>query len=154
MRICLPTLAAFRPGRAATVRGLFSAYTVHDVVLLADADHARLGGFFRFGVSPQRDRAAVTQYGDAGLVWFGPLGRPPEDTLGLAVSVTRFAPDYRRLQELAATERTVELTYRARLTRRCSVQFDAQLLAHPALRPGATVRKRALAVGVRSTAQF
>lgn len=141
-------------GRQRT-RGIYSVYVVQDAVLLRDgAGHPRVGGFVRAGMSPQRDRSVVTAYTDAGLNWFGPLAARPNDIIGLAFSCTHFGPDFRALNDVAATESTLEATYQARLARRIAVQVDGQLLFNPARNPTTQRRETAAIVGVRTTVSF
>lgn len=124
---------AIQTGRTATVsRGLASFYAVHDLMLATDtAGRPKLAVFGRAGLSPQRDRSIVTAYADAGLNWFAPLAGRPDDIAGAAVSCTKFARAFRSVSSTAATETTVELTYKAQLTPRLAMQADAQFLFHP-----------------------
>lgn len=146
--------AASREEDAGDKRGLYSLYWVNDVVLVPDGTKPRIGAFTRIGFSPQQHRAVVLAYGDAGLNWFGAIRGRESDVLGLAVSATRFSNAYRMLEGRAATETTVELTYKARVTERLSVQADAQLLLDPARKPGGLSRDTAVVFGCRTALSF
>ncbi len=131
---------------ADSVRGHHSFYLVHDLVLAAaDEEHPTLGAFWRVGLSPQPDRSVVHLYADAGLNWFAPLPARPDDALGLAVSYNEYGAPYRRLApDLAAAETAIELTYRARLTRRLALQAFLQRHFNPL--PAADGRRHAATV--------
>lgn len=132
----------------ASAHGLHSFYAIHDVVLAADAAGApKLAAFARLGVSPQQDRCVVATSADAGLNWFGPLAARPADTAGVAVTHTTFGRDFRRTAGRATAETTVELTYRAQVTPRFSLQPDLQFLF-------ASRQPAAFILGTRATATF
>lgn len=140
---------------ASEVRGLSSFYLIHDIVLAArDAEHPRLGAFWRAGLSPQLDRSVVARYADAGLNWFGPIPGRADDIAGLAVSYTEYGDAYRRLDPaLAAAETALELTYRAQLTERLALQAIVQRHFNPL--PADDARRHdATVLGLRAEVTF
>ncbi|MDD2764303.1 MAG: carbohydrate porin [Opitutaceae bacterium] len=150
---------ANQAGRTATIaHGLASFYAVHDLVLATDtAGQPKLAVFGRVGRSPQQDRSVVTTCADAGFNWFAPLPARSSDVAGAAISCTKFGRAFRRATApdgSASTETTLELTYRARLTPRCSVQVDAQLLFKPTPDTASGRREVATVLGLRTQISF
>lgn len=147
---------AIQAGRAeTTARGLYSFYAIHDLVLATDAaGQPKLGLFGRAGLSPQHDRSVVTAYADAGFNWFAPFPGRADDIAGAAVSWTRFGRAFRSIGGTAATETTVELTYKAQFTRRFAVQADAQFLFNPAPNATSGRRETATVLGLRTQFSF
>jgi porin len=137
---------------AAHVRGLYSLYAVHDLVLAADsAGQPLLAAFARAGFVPERGRTVVDAYGDCGFNWFSPFGRRGEDALGVAVSITHFGSDFRASAGYPRTQCTLEATYKARLTPRLVVQPDVQWLFNSGPHTLSHRRDTALILGVRAT---
>ncbi len=139
----------------ATARGLHSFYAVQDLVLVAtDAEHPKLGVFWRAGVSPRGDRSVVRYYGDAGLNWFAPIPGRVDDIVGLAISYTEYGREFRRTDEaLAAAETALELTYRAQLSGHLATQVIVQRHFNPL--PAADARRHAATVlGLRAEVAF
>jgi len=147
---------AIQAGRTTTIaRGLASFYAIHDLVLATDAaSEPKLGLFGRAGLSPQRDRGVVTAYADAGLNWFAPLPGRPDDVAGAAVSWTRFGRSFRATRGVATNETTVELTYKAQLTPRFTLQADAQFLLNPAPNAVSGQHETAAVLGLRAQISF
>jgi porin len=146
--------AAERGKKVRDKRGLYSVYWVNDLVLVADGAKPRLGAFARVGISPQRDRTAVLAYGDAGLNWIGPVRGRDDDVAGVAVSASRFSGPYRTVEDSAETETAVELTYKLQVSKRLSVQADAQILFQPARNVTTGSRDTALVIGMRTALEF
>ncbi|MFT3784459.1 MAG: carbohydrate porin [Nibricoccus sp.] len=141
-----------------TVRGLYSFYIGHDIVLCADSKgDPAVAVFWRGAVSPQQDRSVVKTYFDAGFNWFGPIASRPHDTAGVAISRTKFGRDYRALtgpDTLARYETTVEFTYRAHLTSHWSVQAGVQLFRHASDSEATGNFRSATVLGVRTELAF
>ena len=135
-----------------------SFYAIHDWALLASPEGKPvLGLFWRGGMTPEPEMSIVSVYTDAGLNWFGPLPGRPDDVAGAAVSYTRFGDDFRRSTSpgsMAADETTLELTYRAQLTRWLSIQADTQLLFNPAVSPKSGSRETAVVLGLGAQIAF
>lgn len=135
-----------------------SFYAIHDLELLASPEGKPvLGLFWRGGMTPEPELSIVSAYTDAGLNWFGPLPGRLNDVAGAAVSYTRFGEDFRRSTSpgsVAADETTLELTYRAQLTRWFSIQADTQLLFNPAVSPKSGSRETAVVLGLRAQIAF
>jgi porin len=133
-------------------------YAMHDQQLLAaDDGKTVLGAFCRAGITPEPNLSLVAWYADAGLNWFAPLPSRPDDIAGFAVSYTRFGDDYRHStgpNGVAPDETTLELTYRAQLTRWFALQADAQLLFNPAIDPASGSRETATVLGMRANITF
>lgn len=142
----------------ATRQNVPNFYLIHDLQLLADAQGApKLGLFARGGVTPQPDRSMVGWYADAGLNWFAPLPGRAEDVAGVAASHTQFGHDYRAStgpDGIAAGETTLELTYRAQVTRWMALQADVQFLFNPAVDPESGRRETATILGLRAELSF
>lgn len=147
---------AIQAGRGDTrAHGLFTTYVIQDIALSTDAGgRVRVGGFARVGVSPQRERSAVTFYADAGLNWFGPLVSRPDDVAGLAVAHTRFGSGFSALEGRVRTEHTLEITYRAPVSPRVAVQANAQWLFSARRGPGAAGHGSAAIIGLRTNVRF
>jgi porin len=147
---------AERAGRSDShPHGLYGAYAIADVVLAADAHgQPKLGAFARGGVSPMSARSVVVAYGDAGLNWFGPIAARPADVAGVAISASRFGSAVQSVTGVAATETTVELTYRLQVSERCFVQADAQWRFQPAPNAASAQRETAAVVGLRTQFRF
>ncbi len=144
-----------RVGGGTRSTGFYSFYTVHDIVLLRGVgDRSKLGAFARAGIGPPSNRSVARAYGDTGVNWFGPVRSRPDDVAGSAISFTRFGSDYRALNDRAATETTVELTYQARLSARIVAQADIQFLFSPARHPHSARRETATVVGLRTSVVF
>jgi porin len=142
-------------GGYSATRGLHSFHVTHDFVLSAQADRKpRVAGFWRAGVAPQHDRSLVATYADAGLNWFAPLPGRPDDIAGVALSHTRFGHAFRAAAGTAASETTVELTYRARITAHFTAQADAQFVFSPACGSAGGEHRTALVLGLRTTLAF
>ncbi len=133
-------------------------YLVHDLALLADrAGKTQLGLFVRLGITPEHDRSMVPLYADAGLNWFAPLACRPDDVAGAAVSYTHFGDDFLRStgpDGVASSETTLELTYKAQVTRWMALQADVQFLFNPAVNPGSGSRETATVLGLSAAIDF
>ncbi|MDR3229484.1 MAG: carbohydrate porin [Puniceicoccales bacterium] len=147
----------------AAKRGLFSAYMVQDIALVAGKDAAAppaVAFFAREGYVPQSDRAVANFYADAGFVFNGLVPTRPNDVFGAAVSHTRYGRDFRRADgSIAASETTLEFTYAAKLLQNrgwlkdWTLIFDVQILFSPVARDGGS-RRTAIVPGVRSVWSF
>lgn len=133
-------------------------YAIHDLELLADNEgKPKLGLFCRAGVTPEPNKSMVGLYADGGLNWFAPLACRPDDTAGIAVSYTKFGDAFRTStgpDGIAADETTLELTYKASVTRWLTMQADAQLLFNPAVNPSTNTRETAVVFGLRAQISF
>jgi porin len=133
-------------------------YLIHDLELLADASgKTKLGLFARGGLTPHPDRSSVAAYADGGLDWFAPLPSRPDDLVGIGMSCTWFGSNFREStgpDGVAANETTLELTYKAQITRWMSLQADAQWLFNPAVNPSTGSRETATVLGVRAEITF
>jgi porin len=142
----------------ATRQSVPNFYLIHDLELLADQEgRTRLGLFTRGGFMPQPDRSMVSWYADAGLNWFAPLPGRSDDVAGIALSFTRFGSDYRRSTGSAGAatdETTLEMTYKAQVTRWMALQGDLQFLFNPAVNPSSGTRDTAAVLGLRATIKF
>ena len=140
----------------AAARGVYSFYAINDFALLTDAAGKPVVGlFWRGGISPQTDRSIVTGYTDAGFNWFAPLPGRKDDIAGAAVSHTEFGNDFRQADgAVASSETTLELTYKAQITRWMTMQADMQFLFNPAANPGAGSRETAIVLGLRAQITF
>jgi porin len=142
----------------ATRQNVPNFYLVHDFELLADGEgKTKLGLFVRGGVTPEPDRSMVAAYADAGLNWFAPWPGRVHDVAGLALSCTGFGDDFRRSsvsEGAAATETTLELTYKAQATRWMALQADAQFLFNPSTNPESGQRETAVVVGMGAEINF
>lgn len=127
---------------------------IHDLEILANREgRTKLGLFARGGITPQSDRSVVAAYADAGLNWFAPLPSRPDDAAGVAVSYTRFGSTFQASagpDGVASTETTLELTYKAQVTRWMALQADVQFLFNPAVNPGSGSRETATVLGLRA----
>ncbi len=145
----------FRRATATGAQGLFTMYAIQDLALSTDAaGRERVGAFARIGVSPQRERSAVTLYADAGLNWSGPLVRRPDDVVGLAVAQPHFGSGFRALERRSASEHTLEITYRAQLSGRVAVQADAQWLFDTRRSLDPARHGTAAVIGLRTNVRF
>ncbi|MDR1818307.1 MAG: carbohydrate porin [Puniceicoccales bacterium] len=143
--------------RDATARGFVSFWLAQDLALIPakSSEPPVLGLFWRAGYAPLADRSVVAFYADAGVVWNAPLPPRPDDALGLAVAHTRYTRAFRRADgTVAASETTVELSYRAVFSEHFSIQADLQLLLDPLRRDDAASRHPALVPGVRAVLSF
>jgi porin len=148
----------------------FGAYAIADQRLWRSrAGSAQLAVFGRVAVSPA-DRNLVSVFYDAGLQAKGLIRGRPDDLLGISLAHAQVSGAVRAAQRdalrsggaeglLQDYESNVELTYKARLTRRWVVQPDVQLVRHPAAvtpDPAAPWRRLpdAVVVGVRSAFTF
>jgi porin len=133
-------------------------YLIQDLELLADSEgKTKLGLFARGGLVPEPDRSMVAAYADAGLNWFAPWPGRADDVAGIAVSCTRFGSDFRRAtgpNGAATAETTLELTYKAQVTRWMTLQADLQFLFNPAVNPSSGTRETATVLGVRAEVSF
>lgn len=139
-------------------RGSFSFYAGHDCTLISRQDDTpALALFWRGGLKPEPGQCLVTGYTDAGLNWFGPLPGRPADTTGIAVGCTGFGQEFRKSTQpngVAACEATVEVAYKAQITRWFSLQTDVQLLFNPAVSASSGSRETATVVGLRAHLSF
>jgi porin len=133
-------------------------YLIHDLALLMDPDgETRLGLFVRGGVTPEPDGSMVAAYADGGLAWHAPFPSRPDDLAGVAVSYTKFGSDFEQStgsDGVAAAETTLELTYRAQVSRWLALQADLQLLFNPAVNPDSGSRETATVLGLRAEINF
>lgn len=133
-------------------------YAIHDLQLLTDGEGKTvLGLFARGGITPDPDLSMIAWYADAGLNWFAPLPGRPDDVAGVGVSFTRFGEAFRQStgpNGVAADETTVELTYKAQLTRWLAMQADVQFLFNPAVNPSSNSRETATVLGLRAEITF
>jgi porin len=143
---------------AATKQNEPNFYAVQDLELLRSAEgKTRLGLFWRGGVTPSPDRSMVGAYTDGGLNWFGPLPGRPDDVAGVGISYTRFGSEFREStgpNGLAASETTLEISYKAQVARWLSLQADVQLLFNPAINPESGSRETATVLGLRARMTF
>jgi porin len=142
----------------ATVQTVPNYYLIHDLAILADAQgKTRLGMFARGGITPQPESSLVAFYIDGGLNWFAPLPERNDDVAGIGVSWTKFGSDYQKStgpNGVAASETTLELTYRAQITRWLALQADTQFLFNPAVNPNSGRRETASVLGLRAEITF
>ena len=133
-------------------------YAIHDLQLFTDGEgKTKLGLFCRGGFTPHPDLSMVAWYADAGLNWFAPLPGRSDDVAGVAVSHTRFGEAFRQSTSpdgMAADETTVELTYKAQVTRWLAMQADVQFLFNPAVNPRSNSRETATVLGLRAEITF
>lgn len=141
--------------RDARAHGLFTTYAIQELALSTDAaGQVRVGAFARVGVSPQRERSAVTFYADAGVNWCGPLASRSDDVVGLAIAQTHFGSGFRALDGRCASEQTLEITYRAQVAPRVAVQADVQWLFGTRRSPGTPEHGTAAVIGLRTNVRF
>jgi carbohydrate-selective porin OprB len=137
------------------VRGLYSFYAIHDLVLVtAPTGQPKLAVFGRIGLSPQQDRSVVAAYADAGFNWFAPLLGRPDDIVGVGVSSLKYGHDFRVADRVAATETAVECTYKAQVTYWLALQVDGQFLFNPATGLASGRRETAVVLGLRTQVSF
>ena len=143
---------------AATTQTVPNFYLIHDFQLLADEQgETKLGLFCRGGITPEHDRSMVPIYVDAGLNWFAPLPCRPDDVAGVALSYTHLGDDFRRStgsDDVAEEQTTVELTYKAQITRWFALQADVQFLFNPAVHPDSGSRETPTVLGLRAEVAF
>jgi len=139
-------------------QGFYSVYAIQDLALILKANGSTaLGMFWRGGIKPEPNRNLVAGYTDAGLNWFGPLPGRAEDIAGIGVGITRFGREYCKTTGpagVATGENTVELAYKAQITRWLSLQADVQWLFNPALSPLSGSRETATVIGMRAQLSF
>ena len=142
----------------ATTQTVPNYYLIHDLALLKDSEgNSKVGLFARGGITPEPSRSLVAAYADGGVNWFAPLPGRFKDVAGAALSCTWFGGDYRasaRSPGRAAAESTVELTYKAQITRWMALQADMQFLLNPAINPDSGQRETALILGLRAEVTF
>ena len=142
----------------ATTQTVPNFYLIHDLELLADREgKTKLGLFARGGITPQPDRSMVAAYVDGGLNWSAPLPGRPHDVAGVGVSYTRFGGDFQAStgpDGVASAETTIELTYKAQMTRWLALQADLQFLFNPAVNPSSGTRETATILGLRAEMAF
>jgi porin len=133
-------------------------YAVYDQELLRSREGKTLVGLFcRAGITSDPDRSMVGGYIDGGLNWFGPIPGRPDDSAGIAASYMRFGQDFRAStgpNGAAADQTTVELAYKAKVTRCFSLQGDVQTLFNPAVNPESGARETAVVLGLRARLTF
>ena len=106
--------------------------------------------FGRLGIADERYNVASAFLG-AGVNWIGPLAGRPDDQFGVALAWAQASQDYRDSQASAdRREVALELTYRAPITDRITVQPDIQYVVNPGLDPALD---DSLAVGLRMEVQ-
>lgn len=116
----------------------------------ARGDNGNVRLFARLGIADQRYNVVDTFLG-AGVDWVGPLPGRPEDRFGVALAWAGTSDDYRDSRAFAdRRELALELTYRASLNERITVQPDVQYVVNPGLEPALD---DALAVGLRLEVQ-
>ena len=148
-------LASAQAGQPVQHGGNSGVYAYFERRLTHPGPSTGLSGFIRVGIADQQANPFGSYIG-GGLVYAGPLPGRAADHLGLAVASVALADRFRRAQALTgepttARETTIELTYRAPLTPRLTVQPDVQYIIHP----GADPRVRdALVVGLRAEVGF
>jgi porin len=142
----------------ATRQSVPNWYLIHDLELVtAREGKTKLGLFARGGITPQSDRSMVAGYADGGLNWFAPLPSRHDDVAGVAVSYTRFGNAFQAStgpDGVTAAETTLELTYRAQVTRWMALQADLQFLFNPAVNASAGARETATVLGLRAEISF
>lgn len=137
-----------------TVRGIHSFYLMVDQAVIENGKgEPSLGLFCRCGWSPLEDRSAVSVYHDLGLVWNRPFGCE-NHSLGMAVACTRFGAAYQGFSASTACETNLEITYRAPLAGRLSVQGAVQYLLDPAFSRASGGDDSALLAGLRTELSF
>ncbi|MBM4244950.1 MAG: carbohydrate porin [Deltaproteobacteria bacterium] len=134
------------------VHAQWAGWLIVDQALRLDArGNPAVGVFARFSWSPDDGRSAITIYGDAGLNVFGPIRGRPEDVLGFAGSVGRYADAFRRgEQPPSGGAAALELTYQIAATPWLVVQPDLQYLIDP-IAAGAT---DAIVIGLEMVLTF
>lgn len=135
-----------------TADGTHGLYFVADQTVWRGGE-SRLVCFWRAGWNPPEDRSVVGYYGDFGLNLEGLPGRPA-DSVGVAFSHTGFADAYvaaRRTggENVSRRESVLELSYRAAITPRWSLQPDLQWVIDPH-----ESRRDALIAGLRTRISF
>lgn len=133
-------------------------YVVNDFQLLTDGEgKTKLGLFCRGGITPEPDLSMVSLYADCGLNWFAPLRSRPDDVAGVAISYTQFGRAFRDStgpDGIADDETTLELAYRAQVTRWLTMQADTQILFNPAVNSNSHSRETAVVLGLRAVVTF
>ena len=142
----------------ATTQTVPNYYLIQDLALVTDREgKTKLGLFARGGITPDPSRSLVSAYADGGVSWFGPLPGRPNDVAGAAVSCTWFGSDYRASgvsTGVAAAETTLEVTYKAQITRWLTLQADTQFLFNPAPNSASGNRETAVILGLRGEITF
>ncbi len=142
----------------ATRQNVPKFYLIQDVQLLSDAlGNPRLGAFCRGGIAPDADLSLVAAYVDAGLNWFAPIPGRPHDVAGIGTSYTQFGNAFQHSitsDGIAASETTLELTYKAQITQWFTLQADAQILFNPLANPATNSRQTAFVIGLRAEIGF
>jgi porin len=128
------------------------SYTELDIGLGAsgaDGEY-QTSGFLRYGVANGR----INEFGESfgvGLRRRGPFGKRPDDELGLAFGWARVSPQTRSAAIASggardSYEAAIELTYRATLNERLTIQPDVQFIFNPGADPQLS---DSLALGLR-----
>ncbi|XYD12159.1 carbohydrate porin (plasmid) [Methylobacterium sp. NMS12] len=125
------------------VSGNSGIYGLIDQTIYQEPDDPNDGAsvFLRASASPG-DRNLVDLYIDGGIAYRGLIPGRSDDTLGLAVGITRISPAARRLDAIAALQSTtpaprrsaeilLEATYQAVLAPGIALQPTVQYVAHP-----------------------
>ncbi|MGH6848389.1 MAG: carbohydrate porin [Methylocella sp.] len=124
--------------------GNYSVYGVIDQMLWrlpGDDPKKGVGAFARVAVSPT-DRNLVDFYADAGINFMGLWDKRPDDSFGIASSLTHLSPEVRQVDAEKALftntslplrnyELIFELTYQAQIVSGWTVQPDFQYIFHP-----------------------
>ena len=111
----------------------WSGWLIVDQALRVDAQgDPTVGVFARFSYSPDDGGDVVTWYGDAGINVFGPIRSRPNDVIGFAGSVARYADAFQEGQQPPSGGGAVlELTYQVAATPWLVVQPDLQYVIDP-----------------------
>lgn len=129
---------------ARTHSGDYDVYGVIDQMLwrLPGNDPKKgVGAFARIAFSPS-NRNLIDLYAEAGVNFMGLWDKRPDDSFGLAASLSQLFPSLRELDlEKAFFEKTslplrnyelvVELTYQAQIVAGWTIQPDFQYIFHP-----------------------
>jgi porin len=146
--------------------GQWGGYAILDQTLFRRGERVA-NGFVRVAAT-QSGRALVSTYADLGITYAGPVPGRPNDTIGLAAAYAGiskgakgFDADLNRFSGTARPVRdheiAIELSYRAEVTPRWSLQPNLQYIVHPgggaADVTGARVPD-ALVLGLRNSLRF
>ncbi len=108
----------------------YGVYVVADQMLYREHEDQGLGAFVQWGANPA-DRNTVDRYLGLGLTYRGLIPDRDEDDFGVSMARAYISDHLRAASGQDNSETTLELTYRAQVTKALVVQPDFQWVSDP-----------------------
>ena len=112
----------------------YGTYSLLDQMVYREKDKQGLGVFFQYGQVPD-DRNTVDVYLGSGLHYQGLIPGRDEDIAGVGLAYASISEELRLAEAKDQAEKTIEATYRAKMSEKLALQMDVQFVFDPGANP-------------------